>query len=392
VFLWPLVWIRVRDPSSVFSLKKTENLDLIFPLIKYVDFLDSGSKEDSLKKLYQAYKIKFSDLESESTIPEIDKNDIENSEEDSESSEEEHSSEEKDKNEVEADAEEEESEEEKSNDKNSDRPIKVTTKETQEDEHNLKIEDHRLYEQYQKRIKDIPLLDLESRIKDKAFNKMYGENFIDSSEKIFLEVNGTDKEYEDDVRQRQLDILRLQKDELNETLIKCKTDYLKRKKRGHLIANRKRIEELENEAMDEEKFWNYMNDDNDFEYGRSVLTDTTLEKIIKCPYSKLELKTMPELIFDELDQIDPRIPSDDGNPKRFLKAKIVVKDLNQKKDENDADKKKLDDLDDQDGDEAYITPDIAKIAALFPFNITMDEFMKKIIEPEHFVCRVYVLR
>jgi hypothetical protein len=359
-------------------------------LIKYVDFLDIKSKEDNLKKLYQAYKIKFSDLDSETTRTEIEVKDIETSEEESESSESELSSEEKDKIEVEADAEGEESEEEKSDDKNSDRPIKVTTKETQEDEHNLKIEEHRLYEQYEKRIKNIKILDLESRIKTKAFNKMYGENFIDASEKITIDVLGIDKEYEDDVRQRQLDILRLKKDELNETLIKCKTDYLKRKQRGHLIANRKRIEELENEAMDEDKFWNYMNDnDNDFEYGRSVLTDTTLEKIIKCPYSKLELKTMPELIFDELDQIDPRIPSDDGNPKRFLKAKIVVTGKNPNIMKFDLDEEYQDD---QDGDEAYITPDLARVAAAFPFDITNDEFMKKIIEPEHFICRIYVLR
>jgi len=115
------------------------------------------------------------------------------------------------------------------------------------------------------------------------------------------------------------------KDELNEKLRGSHLIKDTNKYRALLIMNRKRIEELENEEMDEDKFWNYMNnDDNEFQYGRNVLTDKTLDDIMRTPYQKFELTTMPELTFQELDKLDGRIKSDDGSQKRFLKAKVEV--------------------------------------------------------------------
>lgn len=180
-----------------------------------------------MKELSKAYKIKFSDLESSTQRTEIEENKSESSDEESESSESELSSEDKDKIDVKMDGEGEESEEEKSIDK----PIKKTAIEIDENEKDLKIEEHKLYDQYEKRIKSIKLLDLEARIKDKAFNKMYADNFIDASERITIDALSIDKEYEDDVRQVQLDILKKKKDELNEKLMKASTDREKLKQR-----------------------------------------------------------------------------------------------------------------------------------------------------------------
>ena len=96
-FLWPLIWIRVRDSSGILSFTKAENLDCIFPLIKYVDFLDIKSKEDNLTELSKAYKIKFSDLETSTQKTEVEERKSETSEEESDTSSSDISSEEKDK-------------------------------------------------------------------------------------------------------------------------------------------------------------------------------------------------------------------------------------------------------------------------------------------------------
>ena len=75
--------------------------------------------------------------------------------------------------------------------------------------------------------------------------------------------------------------------------------------------------------MDEDKFWNYAGGgDNEFEYGRMVLTDDVFEAFLKLPFSKIELKPKPEIIFEELKRIDPREKADDGYQKRLAKIAI----------------------------------------------------------------------
>ena len=178
-FLWPIIWIKVRDTGFY---GKAENLDLLFPLIKYVDFLDLKSKRNNLKELKKAYKVKLSELDettikSETTVIESVQSDQE-----SEESESEMSSEEVIKDEGEKDDEEEESENEGEEEEKVEQPTK--TKKTDkgdetQDEENLILDDHEFYHDYHKRITSIKLPSLEDRVKDKCMVEMYKENNID---------------------------------------------------------------------------------------------------------------------------------------------------------------------------------------------------------------------
>ena len=54
-FLWPLLWLEIRDNWYIGG---TENLDVVLPLIRYVDFQSAYEKEYNLDKLKKAYRQK----------------------------------------------------------------------------------------------------------------------------------------------------------------------------------------------------------------------------------------------------------------------------------------------------------------------------------------------
>ena len=68
----------------------------------------------------------------------------------------------------------------------------------------------------------------------------------------------------------------------------------KEEKKNEMLTIRHRIQELEDERMSEQKFWNYVMDGQDeFEYGRDVLKEGTYENLLKLPYSEFPLFTNP---------------------------------------------------------------------------------------------------
>ncbi|CAI2387752.1 unnamed protein product [Moneuplotes crassus] len=393
-FLWPIIVIKVRD-TGYFS--GAENLELIFPLINYVNFLSPKNKSLNLNDLKIAYKQKLSDLETstnktETHVSNSDEDTLENEEsededegEETKESGEENSSEEEDKKETSKEMEEQDSAEEIDEDK-------------------VTLKNHELYKQYHKRIKQIKAPPLSDRAADVAFSNMYGDFYVDDTEKITLDVCKKDKEFENDLREKQLDILYKKKEDITTKLRKSHMPKEKEKNRNLLILNRKKIEELENEDMDEDKFWNYMNsNDNEFNYGRDVLTDRLFEQMIALPYFKFELKTMPEMTFSELDRLDLRETSYDGNQKRFLKAFITVtateESIRSKELEGTTKHNELEIFENSnlkklstDGDDDYFTQKIESISSRFPFDLADEEFMKIVREESHFICRVYVLR
>lgn len=59
-----------------------------------------------------------------------------------------------------------------------------------------------------------------------------------------------------------------------------------------MLSYKNKIQELQDEEMNEHKFWGYvMDEDNqgDFQYGREVLKDGTYETQLKLPYWEFPL-------------------------------------------------------------------------------------------------------
>jgi len=407
--LWPIVSIRVTDDAYFASV---ENLHLMFPLINFCDFITPIEKEKSMKRIENAYRIKARPLDDSVLVSDHKESDSSEGEDSSEDEESESDSlpEEKENEQTNANKDEEEGEGEgEGSDKSHDSKDKSIKKkdgfwlfgkkkkdnkeeEVDDDDFDRLIhkEDPALFEKYTKRIKNIMPKSLKDRIKDKAQINIYDTLNVDEDEIVTLEATDIDKDYEYKIREKRIAKNEKELTELEKDLRSAVTDKTKSYLRNKMLMIRRRIELLENEDMPEDKFWNYQNnDDSEFEYGRNVLHDKTLDFYLDIPYLKMEMKPMPEMCFDTIGHIDARNKASDGYEKRFIKLKVSVntRDESHKILDDDNTKKFAKDTDDQ-----YVSVKTRETIVEFPFNILEDEFMNFIKEQEPFICRVYVLR
>jgi hypothetical protein len=333
--LWPIISVKISDSAYI---SYTENLTLLFPLINYVDFLPREEKEWSMKRMENAYRIKKSPLDDSIVISSKKSSSSASSDisSDGEGSEEELIEEEKKEDDEKKETEEEpesEGSEEEDGEKKSEEKVKKTRfgffkrkkqKEVmmlEEDfDKEVQKEDPQLFEKYTKRIEELVPKNLPDRVKDKAYYNMYSELNVDEDEIVTLDSLNVDKQYEEKIREKKIKQIDEKLEKLQIDIRKAVTDATKQEVRSKILRLRREKEAVENEIMPEDKFWNYQgNDESEFQYGRNVLHDKTLDYYLTVPYTKYEMKPFSEMCFHELVSLDPRIKAMDGYQQRILK-------------------------------------------------------------------------
>jgi hypothetical protein len=127
---------------------------------------------------------------------------------------------------------------------------------------------------------------------------------IDKEQIEVIEVKKVDKKVEDKERQMKIDFKDLEMREYMKKMIKLPEDEKKKKDKikVHMIDIRDHIEYLNQEKMNDQKFWGLLslNEDDAFDYGRDILKEGTYETEMVLPYTQFPLFTKTDWFKDSI--------------------------------------------------------------------------------------------